>query len=419
MGEALLFRPFARFEQDYDGGEDGTILKHPQGVVIMFRSRIHSSMRPLVWLFLLILLVVLGSAASSPTVSAQCAIRTDLPVYVVQRGDTLARIARRYNTTAATLAAFNCLPNVNRIYTGQQLRVPTGVAIPPTAPPFPAPTGTYQLRLNIQTFERGFMLWRADNSGITAYFGTTNGTLRDFSARSYSGLPDNPIPDMPPFGLVRPLFGFGKVWGNFADVRNALGWATGGELGYVSTITRYTSSMFDFSLPNGNRILVSSGRTWALNGVGVLPPPPMPTPTPIPPPSPIVTTTYAAYQPYENGFFIWEANTGNVVAFFNNGVYRLVPVTQYGGLPDNPVLEPTPLGRVRPINAFGKVWGNYWDIRSALGWATAGETGFNASFRTSSAGGSIGTCFAIPDGRVVRYTTSVGYPSWQYTASCS
>jgi LysM repeat protein len=385
----------------------------------MFSGQVFRGAKGFAWLLIGVLIFTLGSFSTVSTASAQCLVRTDWPVHVVQRGETLARIAVRYNTNVATLAISNCIANINRIFAGQQLRVPPVGSIPPTLAPIPVPGSAYQLRLNYQPFERGFMIWRADNSGVTAYFGATNGTLRDYPARIYGRLPDNPVPDLPPFGFVRPIFGFGKVWGNYVDVRNALGWGTGAEQGYVSTVTRYSRSLFDFTLPNGNRVLVSNSTTWSLNGVGVLPPPPVPTPTPIPPPSPVVTNTYAAYQPYQNGFTIWEANTSNVVVFFNNGVYRLVPVTQYGGLPDNPNLDPVPGGFIRPINAFGKVWGNYSDIRTAIGWAIGGETGFTASFRTSSAGGVIGTCFSIPDGRIVRYTNVGGTSSWQFTTFCT
>jgi LysM repeat protein len=44
--------------------------------------------------------------------------------YVVQRGDTLYRIARRYGVTWQTLAALNGLANPNVIHVGQVLRVP-------------------------------------------------------------------------------------------------------------------------------------------------------------------------------------------------------------------------------------------------------------------------------------------------------
>lgn len=53
--------------------------------------------------------------------------------YVVQPGDTLARIAARANTSAAALAQANCLANMNLITTGQVLKVP--VLMPPTTPP--------------------------------------------------------------------------------------------------------------------------------------------------------------------------------------------------------------------------------------------------------------------------------------------
>jgi LysM repeat protein len=57
-------------------------------------------------------------------------------IYVVQRGDTLARIARRFNTSVAALAQLNGIVNVNLIFVGQQLRVPgPGGVVPPTPAP--------------------------------------------------------------------------------------------------------------------------------------------------------------------------------------------------------------------------------------------------------------------------------------------
>ena len=47
-------------------------------------------------------------------------------VHVVQRGETLASIARRYGTTAAALASANGLRNPNLIYVGQRLRITGG-----------------------------------------------------------------------------------------------------------------------------------------------------------------------------------------------------------------------------------------------------------------------------------------------------
>ncbi len=47
-------------------------------------------------------------------------------VHVVQRGETLASIARRYGTTVAAIAAANGLRNPNFIWVGQRLRIPSG-----------------------------------------------------------------------------------------------------------------------------------------------------------------------------------------------------------------------------------------------------------------------------------------------------
>jgi LysM repeat protein len=61
--------------------------------------------------------------------------------YTVQRGDTLASIARRFNTTVASIASLNGITNVNLIFVGQQLRISGsgpgdgGVVQPPPPPP--------------------------------------------------------------------------------------------------------------------------------------------------------------------------------------------------------------------------------------------------------------------------------------------
>jgi lipoprotein-anchoring transpeptidase ErfK/SrfK len=47
-------------------------------------------------------------------------------VHVVQRGETLGRIAARYGTSVAAFVSANGLRNPNFIYVGQRLRIPTG-----------------------------------------------------------------------------------------------------------------------------------------------------------------------------------------------------------------------------------------------------------------------------------------------------
>lgn len=58
-------------------------------------------------------------------------------IYVVARGDTLYKIARRYNTTVNELLRLNPeIKNRNIIYVGQRIRIPAPpVPVPPPVPP--------------------------------------------------------------------------------------------------------------------------------------------------------------------------------------------------------------------------------------------------------------------------------------------
>lgn len=71
-------------------------------------------------------------ATSTPTATPIAPLVTATPptsgtpgnTYVVQRGDTLGRIAVRFNTTIATLAQLNGITNPNTIFVGQRLVIP-------------------------------------------------------------------------------------------------------------------------------------------------------------------------------------------------------------------------------------------------------------------------------------------------------
>jgi LysM repeat protein len=55
--------------------------------------------------------------------------------YVVQRGDTLYSLARRYGTTVEAIASANGIANPNQIKVGQTLKIPT------SGSPIPSPAG--------------------------------------------------------------------------------------------------------------------------------------------------------------------------------------------------------------------------------------------------------------------------------------
>jgi len=62
--------------------------------------------------------------------------------YLVYRGDTLKSLALRFGTSVDTLVSLNSILNVNLIYEGQRLVVPSGRAVPGTPPPStPPPAG--------------------------------------------------------------------------------------------------------------------------------------------------------------------------------------------------------------------------------------------------------------------------------------
>lgn len=59
--------------------------------------------------------------------------------YTVQRGDTLTKIAKRYNTTVSALASLNRITNIHRIFPGASLCVQSSST---AAAPTPASTST-------------------------------------------------------------------------------------------------------------------------------------------------------------------------------------------------------------------------------------------------------------------------------------
>lgn len=365
---------------------------------------------------IVVLSLIIGGTSFA---SAQCAAPADWPVYVVQRGDTLARIALRYGTSLSTLTAANCLFNPNLIYAGQPLHVPpTPGTVVNNPPPVIYPS---DLAATYQAFERGFMTWKAGTGEIAVYYAPSGviangGSVRIFSPQSYGYLPDNTNPiTQQPAGTIRPVYGFGKVWSNYTDVQQALGWATASENGYLMRVYPPNAATYQFTLPDSRTVYVSNNALWSFTSSGI------PVVVPPAPAGPVVTTTSTAFQPYQGGFMIWEAHTGNVVAFYSSGSYQVFAASTYSSLRDNPVPDAVPAGLVRPAFGLGKVWGNYPTVRQALGWATQGESYYLPSFRSSSnpSTGYPQTCFVLPDGRFVTYALSNGLRFWNYSGACA
>jgi len=114
--------------------------------------------------------------------------------YIVQPGDTLFTIAQKFNTTVDVIARANNISNINVIYVGQILTIPTG-GVPPTPvpPPIPVPPpsqtcpvlrrgdrGEAVRRLQTLLLNRGI-----DPGPIDGIFGfKTETAVRTFQSRS-------------------------------------------------------------------------------------------------------------------------------------------------------------------------------------------------------------------------------------------
>ena len=69
-------------------------------------------------------LIYAGSTLKIPT-NASSSTGSCMTNYIVQSGDTLSQIALNYGTTVAEIAYVNNIKNINLIYTGQTLYIPT------------------------------------------------------------------------------------------------------------------------------------------------------------------------------------------------------------------------------------------------------------------------------------------------------
>jgi LysM repeat protein len=92
--------------------------------------------------------------------------------YVVQKGDTLSKIAARFNVTVEAIVVANNLKNPNAIFIGQTLVIPDGTPLAPPPQPQPgSPTAPTQPQLgpgNTYTVQRGDSVTRvARRFGIT------------------------------------------------------------------------------------------------------------------------------------------------------------------------------------------------------------------------------------------------------------
>ncbi|HLV36454.1 MAG TPA: hypothetical protein VKY59_15115 [Spirillospora sp.] len=150
----------------------------------------------------------------------------------------------------------------------------------PTDSPFPTPTIT-QIQVAEQVFEKGRMFWLQPTGQIWVMIVTSEGRgeWRIYEDTFVEGEPEIDPDIIPPDGFEQPTRGFGKLWRENPEIREALGWAITPEFGFV---TRYeyhpggTLNANDEYVPGPGYHVVSSlyeerfrfneaDQTWQLN----------------------------------------------------------------------------------------------------------------------------------------------------------
>jgi hypothetical protein len=270
---------------------------------------------------------------------------------------------------------------------------------------FPVHADSQAIALSTQRFEHGLMIFRSDNADVWVLF--DGGKAYLFNAPYYNTLSDQ-TPINNPGNHILPLFSFGRIWRNLNWVQNALGWPSLPEIGYYARLTSYAPDgqlLLEFPQLDSTIIYVTqsgASYTWAKN---------------LNYPNPRIYSTQAAFQPYDNGYMIWRADTQEVLVLPGKtaGQAMIYPVAVYGPWPDNDVTAAPPAGHVKPIDAFGRIWRTWWpDQLGYMGWPTAPEQGYSATVTELNASLPLQSAYTItiPDGRKVSISMGYSYTNW-------
>ncbi len=155
--------------------------------------------------------------------------------------------------------------------------------VPPTQTRTPQPTATNngaatptitQIQVAEQVFEKGRMFWLqpTDQVWVMVVEGEGKGTWQVYTNTFKDGDPESDPELVPPTGLEQPKRGFGKLWRDNPDIREALGWAVTPEFGYVTRYEYHPGQQVNapgyhilFSLYNEGFRFNEADSTWQLS----------------------------------------------------------------------------------------------------------------------------------------------------------
>jgi hypothetical protein len=109
------------------------------------------------------------------------------------------------------------------------------------------------------------MLWIEKHDRIIVLYDDYLSTPKyaNFQDEWDEGEPDRDPTIQPPEGLHQPIRGFGLVWRTYPEVRDRLGWAIAGEVGYNTIIQHTTRYKY-----NATYIRAADGNVWYLGPEG-------------------------------------------------------------------------------------------------------------------------------------------------------
>ncbi|MEL7235278.1 MAG: hypothetical protein AAGK74_12330, partial [Chloroflexota bacterium] len=115
----------------------------------------------------------------------------------------------------------------------------------------------------------------------------------------------------------------------------------------------------------------------------------------------------AAYQPFDNGFMIWDSVADKIYVGHNNG-QLMVFDDNWDGTTEY-TFEDVPSGRIPPARGFGKVYADNPNMATASGWPTAAEQSYTLRRQQIDIVDKYGvylgeTYLSLPDGRVLAHS---------------
>ncbi len=181
---------------------------------------IKQTLRPIVLFGLSIGLIALGACRPMP----------ETIVYVVLSPTPVTTVPPTQETPIVAQA--NRLPTHTPTPTSTETLTPTPTELPPL---YPTSTGI-NIQVAEQVFEFGRMYWLEPNSQIWVLTVDSEGAGRWFVYLDtfVEGEPETDPSLIAPMGMIQPERGFGKLWRENPEVRQALGWALSPEFGYIS-----------------------------------------------------------------------------------------------------------------------------------------------------------------------------------------